>query len=649
MKALKTICVIVVSLAASISIAPASDAHYEQTIKPLLAKYCIDCHNQDDAGGNIRVDNLVGQFKTRTEIEHWTRILEALAFNEMPLDTASDFPTLAESHAIQRWIADSLTQHGIDFEDKSKHEGFGNLIPHDLLFSPKERNRPIDVAARLWRISPTVLAKVLRDAGGARIISNPFELDKPEGNFRDFKAKYPLNSMMAEQVAELAIEAAKNQAERCQKDIEARRKKNEPQAEIIKSLLIRQTEIVLRRKPTNEELSQLTSLLSKVDSELGSPRGLQAAYAAIILKPESLFRYEGLGSADDQGKTVALTRRELANSLALTLTDLPPDGRLVAAFRDESKEVREILRSETNRFLRESPQTKQRLLQFFREYFDYDKANDIFKDQVPGHYHWAPSLVNDLDRLIEHTLEKDEQVFKTLLTTQEYFVHINSHRDFRSPLAYNLPPDFKPTRKLIHFPKKLRMGVLTHPAWLVAHSGNFDNDPIRRGLWVQRKLLGGNVADLPINVDAKLPDDETMTLREKLHVTRETECYKCHSKMNSLGLPFEQYDHFGRFRFDELKKPVNTQGEVRNSRVAGLDGKVKSPFELIDRLANSKHVEQVFVRHVFRFFLGRNETLGDAKTLQDAHTAYSKSNGSMKALVVSLMTSDSFCQRATRR
>ena len=50
--------------------------------------------------------------------------------------------------------------------------------------------------------------------------------------------------------------------------------------------------------------------------------------------------------------------------------------------------------------------------------------------------------------------------------------------------------------------------------------------------------------------------------------------------------------------------------------------------------------------NVFRFFLGRNETLGDGKTLQEAHKAYVESDGSMKALVVSLLSSDSFIYRA---
>jgi hypothetical protein len=44
--------------------------------------------------------------------------------------------------------------------------------------------------------------------------------------------------------------------------------------------------------------------------------------------------------------------------------------------------------------------------------------------------------------------------------------------------------------------------------------------------------------------------------------------------------------------------------------------------------------------------MGRNETLGDAKTLQEAHKAYVDNDGSMKALVLSLLISDSFLFRA---
>lgn len=65
----------------------------------------------------------------------------------------------------------------------------------------------------------------------------------------------------------------------------------------------------------------------------------------------------------------------------------------------------------------------------------------------------------------------------------------------------------------------------------------------------------------------------------------------------------------------------------------------------MDLLAKSQYVEQVFVRHVFRYFMGRNETLGDANTLQDAQQAYREAGGSFQALVTSLLSSDSFLLR----
>ena len=621
-----------------------ADEEFTRKIRPFLNTYCISCHGPEKQKGKIRFDRLTASMSDRKEVELWMRMLEAMEFGEMPSDSAKKFPAKAEARLVQGWISRALEAQGLAVEEKRDKEGYGNLVSHELLFSPAENKRTIDVAARLWRITPKALANLLR---GARMVSNPFDLEKPHGNFRDFKGKYHFNSLMAEQITELAIAHSDKEAKNARKMIVGLREKGSTIDEANREAIKRHYNTVLRRSPAEKEMESLMALLKKVDAELGIPRGLQAAYAAIILQPETLFRFEGTDGVSDS-KLVSLSRRELATSLSYALTDLPLDGNMLRAFENKKMPARDIIRAEVGRLFEDEkrPYARNRLLQFFQEYFDYQKAEDVFKDQIKGHKHWAPALVYDLDALVMHTLKKDKQVFKTLLTTPEYLIFVNSHRDHGNPLVYNLPPDWKPTSKPVRFPKNQRMGVLTHPAWLVAHSGNFDNDPIRRGHWIRYKLLGGNVPDIPINVDAKLPDDKTMTLRERMHVTRAEECYKCHSKMNPLGLPFELYDHYGRLRFTELDKPVDATSKVVNTGIAGVDGEVESPFELIKRLANSKHCEQVFTRYLFRFFLGRNETLGDAKTLQEAHKAYVESDGSMKALVVSLLSSDSFIYRA---
>ena len=207
----------------------------------------------------------------------------------------------------------------------------------------------------------------------------------------------------------------------------------------------------------------------------------------------------------------------------------------------------------------------------------------------------------------------------------------------------------KPERTLSTVPEGQRLGILTHPSWLVSHSDAMDNHAILRGRWIRERLLGGGIPDVPITVDAMLPDEPENTLREKMRVTREKYCWTCHEKMDPLGLPFEMYNHAGLYRTTELGEPVDTSGEIIESGDPELDGPVTNALEMIQRLAESERVEQVFVRHAFRFWMGRNETLNDAPILQAAHKAYRDSGGSMKALITSLVTSDAFLYRKDER
>ena len=84
-----------------------------------------------------------------------------------------------------------------------------------------------------------------------------------------------------------------------------------------------------------------------------------------------------------------------------------------------------------------------------------------------------------------------------------------------------------------------RKGLLTHPAWLIAHSSNFHTDPIKRGRWIREKLLAGRVPDVPITVDAQVWKIRTRPFANGSKPLRKNECLKCHQLMNPLGLPFE--------------------------------------------------------------------------------------------------------------
>jgi hypothetical protein len=467
------------------------------------------------------------------------------------------------------------------------------------------------------------------------------------------------------------------------------------------------------RPPTEMESSNYLAIARQSIEKLGKVDGAVLGLSAIFLDRDALFRPELAvsGKPDEHGR-VMLQDWELGLAVNHALRYIKPDEELRRAIVDGRMRTREDVKREVQRMLADDSVRKPRVLQFFRDYFDYDLGGYICKDtkalaetgvstQGDAHYRAMFDAAASTDRLVEIILEEDKDVLRQLLTTNRvvatkadnvYFgerlskeksaaagavakkpTEVEAAENKAPAKKQNKRPNenpkiapaeltgpktfarvsrrsfgngsMQPDRILATAPEGQRLGILTHPSWLVSHSDAMDNHAIRRGKWIRERLLGGGIPDVPITVDAMLPDEPEHTLRERMRVTREEYCWTCHKKMDPLGLPFEMYNHAGLFRTTELDKAVDTTGEVIDSGDPALDGKVANAIELIQKLAESERTEQVFVRHAFRFWMGRNETLNDAPVLQEAYRAYKNGDGSMKALLTSLLTSDAFLYR----
>ena len=425
---------------------------------------------------------------------------------------------------------------------------------------------------------------------------------------------------------------------------------------------------VLGRPPTAAELERWADLLTRNVAAGGRDTGLRMTLTALYLHPEVLYRKEvGDGPHDAHGRRM-LSPRELTLAVAYAVGDAGPDKDLLAAAAAGKLTTREDVAREVTRLLDDPKVEKARVPRFFQEYFGYQNAVNVFKTGFKHGLHLPADNVADTDQFIAEVVAKDKDVLARLLTAADVTLITDPAGDKRHKpwYAYNFEgplPHVGTKRSTVPAPAGQRAGVLTHPSWLVAHSTNFDNHAIARGHWVREKLLGGTLPEIPLTVDAKVPDDPTKTLRERMSVTRDEYCWRCHQQMDPLGLPFEVYSHYGRFRDAEpvldpaapppakgqppatRDVPVDARGEIAGTGEPGVDGPVANAVEMLHRLAKSTRVEQVFVRHAFRYWLGRNETLADAGTLQAAHRAYRESGGSFRALVVSLVTSDSFLYR----
>ena len=651
---------------------------FDKAIQPILNKYCVDCHGADDPEGKISLHALGGDFSKDHSVKSWERVYHQLTLASMP-PKEEEQPDAHTRAMVLRWLEQEFAKAGVKVENKLARPGYGNYVSHEQLFGDS-MVKPSFSPPRLWRIRPAVYERSLQQVAKGGKYVKPFTLKSGGHTFRDYDNQYVIGGAdLAQLMANTKVAAGlltqvvddNGTLKRGSRTPEQlfqliHPENNQPNDEQLTTAIDWLYHHVLLRDPTTEESERTVAFAQNSIASDGQLLGVRNMVSAVLLHPEALYRSEqGMGEADEHGR-VMLAPRELAFAISYSLTDTRPDEQLLASFNgepqasasgDERSRLQLAVKQEVERILEDDKIAKPRILGFFREYFEYGGAVDVFKDIALNRNHAPDVLVSDTDQLVMHIYHQDKNVLRELLTTNRSFVQHTIDPKTKTPkkaeagnlvvhVAYSLPPDWKwISDQPIELPGSQRAGILTQPAWLVAKSGNFDNDAIRRGLWVRAKLLGGGIPDLPITVDAQLPTDDTLTLREKMKVTEEAYCWKCHQNTNPVGLPFEMFDHFGRWRTKELDKPVVTTGAINNSNVKGLDGDVPNAVAMLHKLADSPHVRQVFVRHAFRYYMGRNETLNDAATLRRADKDYVESGGSMKALITSLLTSDSFMYR----
>ena len=215
-------------------------------------------------------------------------------------------------------------------------------------------------------------------------------------------------------------------------------------------------------------------------------------------------------------------------------------------------------------------------LQAFYDYYK-DKGWRKFEYRIePEHM----KVVRAIHRMFTHA---NGNVTKQWMNYLEHcdkndLAHMPMQRNRHYILTYNLEEKewSYPVEQPFTLDPENRIGILMHPAWLLAHSLNLDNDPVRRGLWLRKRLLAGTVPEIPITVDASIPEDPHRSLRERFtKISDDSYCWRCHIRMNPLGMPFESFDDFGRHRRGtELlhakgkPKPVDSSGFLEGTAIS---------------------------------------------------------------------------------
>jgi Protein of unknown function (DUF1592)/Protein of unknown function (DUF1588)/Protein of unknown function (DUF1587)/Protein of unknown function (DUF1585)/Protein of unknown function (DUF1595)/Planctomycete cytochrome C len=82
---------------------------YDEQVRPLLQKYCLDCHSGEKPKGDFRLDKLSADFADDATQKRWLSVLSRVKSGEMP-PKGKPRPADKEVRALSDWIAGRVAQ-----------------------------------------------------------------------------------------------------------------------------------------------------------------------------------------------------------------------------------------------------------------------------------------------------------------------------------------------------------------------------------------------------------------------------------------------------------------------------------------------------------------------------------------------------------
>ncbi len=328
--------------------------------------------------------------------------------------------------------------------------------------------------------------------------------------------------------------------------------------------------LVFRRPIAADELSPYIEIVNRRLAENSRfEDAMLAAYETALCSPDFLFLRESAGALDDFA---------LASRLSYFLWSSMPDEELFRVAQEGRLRDTTVLKSQTERMLAD-PKAARFIADFTDQWLDlrllddntphsklYPEFNRLLRDSMLGETRafFGELLRHDLPAA--HIVDSDFAMLNQTLAEFYGGFGLVDIEDFTIPQENprpkqprdTLPRPVQPTDLVAGFAiRKVplpvdsqRGGFLTQAAVLKVTANGTTTSPVRRGAWVQRKLVGKPPEPPPPNVPAVEPDTRgATTIRELLAKHRsDTACAACHRAIDPPGFALESYDAIGGFR-----------------------------------------------------------------------------------------------------
>lgn len=241
-----------------------------------------------------------------------------------------------------------------------------------------------------------------------------------------------------------------------------------------------------------------------------------------------------------------LSEFALASRLALFLWNSGPDEALLDLARAGKLADSAVLRRETDRLI-DDPRSDRFVKHFLNQWLDLHAISDTTPDNK-----LYPEYGDDLKF---SSLRETEGTFRRVLRENR------SVADFVAPdwlmvnerLArhYGIPAVAGAALRPAPLPKDSPYGGLwAQPAILKVTADGSSTSPVKRGVWIAKRLLGVHVSPPPPNIEPINPDTSgAKTLREQLALhSSKGSCAGCHQKFDPYGFALESFDVMGQYR-----------------------------------------------------------------------------------------------------
>ena len=165
--------------------------------------------------------------------------------------------------------------------------------------------------------------------------------------------------------------------------------------------------------------------------------------------------------------------------------------------------------------------------------------------------------------------------------------------------------------------------------------------PATRAKWVRLHFLG---APLPNGFPGAEPVKPELPITPQTRTLAVNPCVNCHRDFFPIGYALENFDPLGRWRTLDNGLPVDPSVSVDFLDEGPFTA--ATPVDALKGFTNSMRFKQCFVRQMFRFYTGRDETAADDPVLRQMFFGFAdKDEQAVVQLLRVLATSTSFAQR----